>query len=156
MATTRRGRARQLSDPRRASWALFILALTLTTTAHADPVLDASYQEYYRALEGFQRRDLELELSATIEDALVSGSHLSRPSTAHKRRQIADLTLLSARQRLCSPGAGAPDVRTACVLATGQAAEEATVRFNSDSIGMVAAVCARMLELDPPEILCSP
>jgi hypothetical protein len=154
MTTPSEVRARRLSDPHRSGWVLVLLAMSLTITAHADPVLDASYEEYYRALEGFQRRDLELELSATIEDALVSGSHLSRPSTAHKRRQIADLTLLSARQQLCSPGA--PEVRTACVLATRQAAEEATVRFNSDSIGMVAAVCARMLELDPPEILCGP
>jgi hypothetical protein len=119
------------------------LALMVSARA-ADPIVDEAYRTYYQALAGFDRRDLERELRATVDDALLSGSHVARPSTEEKRRQIADETLTGARALSCSRGVAVSD---ACIQSTREAADRATVRFNPESIGMVAAVCARMLEL---------
>jgi len=121
-----------------------LLALMVSASA-ADPVVDEAYRAYYQALAGFDRRDLERELRATVDDALLSGSHVARPSTEEKRRQIADETLTGARAVSCGRGVAVSD---ACIQSTREAADRATVRFNPESIGMVAAVCARLLESD--------
>ncbi len=63
----------------------------------ADPIVDETFQSYYQALAGFDQRELERELRTTVDDALLTGSHLDRPSTDAKRRQIAEETLTGAR-----------------------------------------------------------
>ncbi|MGE5153125.1 MAG: hypothetical protein ACM3ST_03835 [Bdellovibrio bacteriovorus] len=131
-----------------------VLSLAPVVGPLADPLVEQAYGSYYQDLAGFGRSDLERELEATIDDALLSGSHLGRPSTAQKRQEIAQATLSDARGRLCGPGPAGTEVREACILGTRRAAEAATVRFNPESIGMVAAVCARLLELEAPAGRC--
>jgi hypothetical protein len=145
------------SAPSRPIIALLLAAWALApaTGSLADPLEDEAYGSYYQDLAGFGSSDLERELDATIDDALLSGSHLGRPSTAQKRREIAERTLRDARGRLCQAGPAAPEVREACILGTRGAAAAAAVRFNPESIGMVAAVCARLLELEPPGDRCA-
>ena len=126
-------------------WLTGALLVLMAGQSAADPIVDETFQSYYQALAGFDQRDLERELRATVDDALLTGSHLDRPSTDATRRQIADETLSGARASACNGGAAVSD---ACIQATREAADRATVRFNPESIGMVAAVCARMLELD--------
>jgi len=131
-------------------------ALAPATGPLANPLVDEAYDSYYQDLAGFGSSDLERELDATIDDALLSGSHLGRPSTAQKRQEIAQGTLKHARGRLCGAGPAGTDVREACIQGTRHAADAAAVRFNPESIGMVAAVCARLLELEPPGDRCAP
>lgn len=134
------------------TWVVSVGLLALMASASAvDPVVDEAYRAYYQALAGFDRRDLERELRATVDDALLSGSHVGRPSIEGKRRQIADETLTGARAASCSGGTTVSD---ACIESTREAADRATVRFKPESIGMVAAACARLLESEPPTDRC--
>ena len=96
------------------------------------------------------------ELGATIDDVLSRGSYLNRPSTAYKRRQIADGLLRRACKSLCAGDRlSSVPVRAACITATRQAAVEAGARFAPDDVGMVGAVCARLMEVEPPGVRCS-
>jgi hypothetical protein len=67
------------------------------------------------------------------------------PSTAQTSSQIAEDTLTGARAASCDRGAR---VREACIGSTGSAADRAGLNFGPDLIGTVAAVCARLLELE--------
>lgn len=131
----------------RGGWAgLLLAALGAPGSTAADPRVDEAYGVYYSALAGFGQRDLERELAAAIDDALLSGSHAGRPSTAQKRRQIADGTLAGARDRLCA-STGAE--REACTQSVGEATRAAAVRFEPGAVGTVAAICARLLAVSP-------
>jgi hypothetical protein len=124
---------------------------TLTETL-GDPGFDGAYRSYFDALAGYRPEDLRLELTETVEDALTGGSHLSRPKIDYKRRQIETALLRQARRDLCgsAPGAGSGpgsgQVKTACASAALAAAAEAGADLARDSLGAIAAVCARMAE----------
>lgn len=130
---------------------------------HGGPLVDEAYETQYRVLAGFGRRDLEREFDVVIDAALYDGFAnqtysqddeldddslmvgAMRPSAVQARRRIAEDTVSAARAAACDRGAR---VREACIASTGRAAERATVRFADVSIGTVAAVCARLLELE--------
>jgi len=138
------------------SLCVFFLALAPTAHSLADPALEEAFTSYYDALDGFGPEDLARELGATIDDALSQGSHLNRPSTSYKRRQIAERLLQRARKTLCAqtrPSVSA--TRTACISATRSAADDAGARFPPDAVGMVAAVCARLMEAEPSGERCA-
>jgi hypothetical protein len=118
---------------------------TLTETL-ADPGFDGAYRSYFDALAGYRPEDLRLELTETVEDALTGGSHLSRPKIDYKRRQIETALLRQARRDLCGSAPGPVQVKPACASAALAAAAEAGADLARDSLGAIAAVCARMAE----------
>lgn len=112
----------------------------------ADPDFEAVYRDYYAALVGFGSEDLRLELKETIEDVMTNGLHLTRPGLGHKRREITDVLLGGVRVALCSGSSADPDaIRRACVASTLDAAAAADVAVEPESVGMLAAVCARLI-----------
>jgi hypothetical protein len=149
---------RQTRPRRRSGRILWALSLALAPLSHslADPALEEAYASYYEALDGFGPEDLTRELGATIDDVLSQGSHLSRPSTGYKRRQIAEGLLQRARKSLCAGDRSSSSaVRNACITGTRNAAEAAGTRFPPADVGMVAAVCARLMEAEPPGVRCA-
>jgi hypothetical protein len=115
----------------------------------ASPAFAEAYQSYYRDLAGFPAADLRLELTETVEDVLTSGSHLSRASVDYKRRAIEDALLTRAGDALCRPSpavAATPErLREVCADATLAATQAAAVRLEAEELGMISAVCARIV-----------
>jgi hypothetical protein len=88
-------------------------------------------------------------LYATTEmDTLLGGRFLTRANLDHKRRRIENLILADAHAALCSAPAAAASVesiRRACTAAILKGLDEAEVTAEPHQVGMIAAVCARLV-----------
>ncbi len=111
-----------------------------------DPGFADAYRTYYDALDGYGPEDLRLELTETIEDALIGGSHLNRPSIDYKRRQIERALRRQTQDTICGQAPDPANTRGSCADAALAAATEAGADLGAPAIGAIAAVCARLAE----------
>src|SRR5207249_308568 len=64
--------------------------------------VDQAYQTDYASLRGYTTPVLIAELSETVEDALITGSHVSPTSKRFKVRHFEEAAYAALRARLCS------------------------------------------------------
>ncbi len=123
------------------------------------PAFDDAFRSYYDALSAHTPEDLMVELSETIEDVLISGSHMSVSSLDYKVRQIESVLLARLRGELCTPSSPSPSelgpLKLAAVKSATAAGEQASVPFNPEELGMITGVAVRLVQGIPRTQLCS-
>ncbi|MBK1704734.1 hypothetical protein [Halochromatium glycolicum] len=135
----------------------WLLLLTLASAAKADALavmlseqdFAESYRTWYDALDGFPPEDLRYELTESVEDAMLNGGFLTRANLDHKRRRIENQILAGAHAALCSESTAAATnapVQRSCTAAALKGLDEAEVNAEPHQVGMIAAVCARLVE----------
>lgn len=112
-------------------------------------VLAEAYDRYYRELAGFPPTALLAELSDTVEDALIAGSHVRTTSLRPTVRRFEDAAHRALRARLCGAGrqtaAGVP-LRAAATASVLEAGRDVNARFLPAHAGRLAALFARLVE----------
>ncbi|MEA3274440.1 MAG: hypothetical protein U9Q81_03935 [Pseudomonadota bacterium] len=155
-----------LSYRQRLPWAAAALICLALAARAGDPPssivesieFDEAFRSYYDALADHTPEDLRLELSETIEDALSSGSHLTRASLDYKTRQIEAGLFAHLRQQQCAastpPAKEQSKLKHVAVRTLTDAGEDAEIRFDREELGMISGILVRLLEIMPRNQLC--
>lgn len=149
-------------DPWVAAAALILLPVSVLASDPATIINSQSFNEafrdYYEALDSYTAKDLEFELSETIDDILSSGSHLTRASLDYRVRQIERALFSQLRKQLCPPSSpnkrDLSELKLSSVQSINKTGSSTGVTFTHEEIGMISGVTVRLLQHKPMEEFC--
>lgn len=149
-------------DPWVAAVALLLLPASVLASDPASIInsqrFNEAFRDYYEALDSYTVKDLEFELSETIDDILSSGSHLTRTSLDYRVRQIERALFSQLRKQLCPPSSpnkrGLSELKRSSVHSINKTGSSTGVNFTHEEVGMISGITVRLLQRKPMEEFC--
>jgi hypothetical protein len=136
-----------------------IIASGAARGAVGDAAFEEYFQSYYSTLAGFGSEDLRRELGETIEDALITGGHLSQSSLDYRIRRIEQAIFSQLREMRCpparTPAKGLEDLKRLASDSVAHAAEASKENIDLEERGMISGVLVRLIQAMTPRQLCA-
>lgn len=145
------------------AWVLFITPATISATPSDTKLMnntafEDAFEAYYGALVDYTQDDLMIELSETIEDVLISGSHMSQTSLSYKVRQINNSLLDQLHVELCTastpPSTKIDSLKRLAAKSVSNTSKQLAIIFAPEELGMITGVAVRLAQVTPRTELC--
>ena len=114
-----------------------------------DHTFSAAYSKKYNALQGLSAETMVFDLSDSLEDLLITGSHVARTSLDYKVRDLKKILFTNLKKELCPSSRGSSSsagFQSAAVQSLRSLADQESLKMSYGQYGAMAGTLVCIVE----------